>query len=146
MNFQDFISSSILIVYIIPIILYGITRQPYHIIAFMGTLGTNVISEIIKHVFIKEVSPRPQGAMNCDMMCTNGNQEGKPGMPSSHAATISFFTIYYLRHTSNLYIRAILIGYAVFVMMSRYHKRCHTVPQIMAGALLGSSMGILLDP
>ena len=144
MNFQDFISSSILIVYIIPIILYGFTYQPYHKIAFIGTLATNAISECIKHIFIKEVSPRPQGAMNCNVMCTNGNQEGKPGMPSSHAATIAFFTTYYLRHTNSLYIRAILIGYAALVMMSRYHKRCHTVPQIVAGAVLGSSMGILL--
>lgn len=144
MNFQDFISSSILIVYIIPIVLYGFTHQPYHIIAFMGTLGTNAISEIIKHVFIKDISPRPQGATNCNIMCTNGNQEGKPGMPSSHAATITFFATYYVRHTENLYIRAILIGYALLVMMSRYHKRCHTVPQIMVGALLGWSMGILL--
>jgi len=144
MNFQDFISNSILIVYIIPIILYGITRNPYHKIAFMGTFATNAISEIIKHVFIKDISPRPQGAMNCNIMCSNGNQEGKPGMPSSHSATIIFFTTYYYCHTSNLYIRAILIGYALLVMMSRYHKRCHTVPQIMVGALLGWSMGMLL--
>jgi len=145
MNFQDFISSSILIVYIIPVILYGITHQPYHIIAFMGTLATNVISEIIKHIFIKDISPRPQGATNCDIMCTNGNQEGKPGMPSSHTATIAFFTIYYLRHTDHFYLHVILIGYAALIMISRYHKRCHTVPQIMMGALFGGSMGILLE-
>jgi membrane-associated phospholipid phosphatase len=144
MNFQDFLSSSIIIVYIIPIILYGVTHQPYHKIAFVGTLATNAISECIKHFLIREASPRPQGAMNCNIMCTNGNQEGKPGMPSSHAATIAFFTIYYIRHTSNFYLRALLISYAILVMMSRYHKRCHTVPQIIVGALLGGSMGILL--
>ena len=144
MNFQDFISSSILIIYIIPIVLYGITHKPYHKIAFIGALATNSISEIIKHVFIKDISPRPEGAINCNIMCTNGNQEGKPGMPSSHAATIVFFTTYYYCHTRNFHIRAILIGYAVLVMMSRYHKRCHTVPQIMVGALLGWSMGMLL--
>ena len=144
MNFQDFISSSILIIYIIPIILYGITHKSYHEIAFIGTLATTAISECIKHIFIKEVSPRPQGAMNCNVMSTNGNQEGKPGMPSSHAATIAFFTTYYVRHTQNLYIRVILISYALLVMMSRYHKRCHTVPQIMVGALLGGSMAMLL--
>jgi membrane-associated phospholipid phosphatase len=145
MNFQDFLSSSILILYIIPIILYGITRNPYHKIAFIGTLGATAISECIKHIFIKEASPRPQGAMNCNIMCTNGNREGKPGMPSSHAATVAFFATYYVRHTNNLYIRGILISYAVLVMMSRYHKRCHTVPQIMVGALLGGSMGMLLN-
>jgi hypothetical protein len=144
MNFQDFISSSILIIYIIPIVLYGITRDSYHKIAFIGTFATNAISEIIKHVFIKDISPRPQGAINCNIMCTNGNQEGKPGMPSSHAATIVFFTTYYYCHTRNVYIRAMLIGYALLVMMSRYHKRCHSIPQIMVGALLGWSMGMLL--
>jgi membrane-associated phospholipid phosphatase len=145
MNFQDFISSSILIIYIIPIVLYGMTHQSYHEIAFIGTLAATSISECIKHIFIKELSQRPQGAMNCNVMCTNGNQEGKPGMPSSHAATVAFFAIYYCRHTRNLYIRIILIGYALLVMMSRYYKRCHSIPQIMVGALLGGSMGVLLS-
>lgn len=145
MNFQDFLSSSILIVYIIPIVLYSITHKSYHKIAFMGALAATGISECIKHIFIKEVSPRPQGAKNCNMMCTNGNQEGKPGMPSSHATTVAFFAAYYVRHTQNFYIRAILITYALLVMMSRYHKRCHTVPQIIVGAMLGGGMGVLLN-
>ena len=144
MNFQDFISSSILIVYMIPIVLYGMTHKSYHIIAFIGTLAATAISECIKHIFIKEVSPRPQGAMNCNVMCTNGNQEGKPGMPSSHATTVAFFAVYYFRHTQNIYLRAILIGYALLVMMSRYYKRCHSLLQLMMGALLGGSMGVLL--
>ena len=145
MNFQDFISISILAAYIIPVILYSITHQPYHKIAFIGVLAASGISECIKHIFIKEVSPRPQGASNCDLLCTNGKQEGKPGMPSSHSATIAFFATFYFRHTNHLYIRISLICYAILVMMSRYYKRCHSISQIMVGAFLGGSMGVLLN-
>lgn len=145
MNFQDFISCSIISVYIIPVILYGITHQSYHKIAFIGVLAVNGISECIKHIFVKDVSPRPDGATDCNLLCTNGNQEGKPGMPSSHSATVAFFATFYYCHTTNPYIRTGLIIYAILVMMSRYYKRCHSVPQITVGALLGWSIGVLLD-
>lgn len=145
MNLQDFISFSVIVVYFIPITLYCITQQPYHIKALIGILATTAISECIKHIFVKDVSPRPYGATNCNLLCTNGNQEGKPGMPSSHSATVAFFAAFYYHHTTNPYLRMGLILYAIFVMMSRYHKRCHSIPQITVGALLGWSMSVLLN-
>lgn len=145
MNIQDLISSSIIVVYAIPFILYGMTREPYHKIAFIGIFAASAISECIKHIFIKEASPRPQGAADCDILCCNGDQEGKPGMPSSHSATVAFFAAFYFRHTTNPYLRTALIIYALLVMRSRYVKRCHSIPQITVGAILGIGLSMLLD-
>jgi len=145
MNFQDFISASVIIEYLLPIILYVYTEQSYHKIAFIGTFVTMVISECIKHYFVKKASPRPRGAINCNLLCTDGNQEGKPGMPSSHAATVTFFAAFYFRHTSNFYLRALLILYAILVISSRYVKRCHSIPQLAGGALLGYLLSVLLN-
>ena len=136
------ISMSIFILYIIPICLYFYTKDPIHIKAFLGLVGTNTISECIKHFFIKESSPRPSGAANCNLLCNNGNQEGKPGMPSSHSATTAFFTAFYYQQTNNGFIHSGLIGYNILMMMSRYIMKCHTIPQIILGTLLGIGISL----
>lgn len=61
-------------------------------------------------------------------------------MPSSHSATVVFLTGYYLKYTNNTLLNMLFIEYAFAVMASRYVKRCHTIPQIISGALLGLSL------
>jgi membrane-associated phospholipid phosphatase len=137
MLFQDLISSSVIILYIIPLILYGTTYDNIHIKGLLGLLGTTGISEFIKYNFIKDKSKRPEGAKNCNLLADDGNQEGKPGMPSSHSAQVVFFSSFYYQFTKNIYIRILLIIYAIFVMLSRYLKRCHNILQIVTGGSLG---------
>jgi membrane-associated phospholipid phosphatase len=137
MIISDILSISTVYLSIIPLISYIITKDSYHIRAFIGILGALIISMCIRNIFIKEVSVRPYGATNCDIMATNGNRAGKPGMPSSHATTVVFFALFYLRYITNPLLRAMLILYAISVMIARYDKKCHTVPQIVGGALLG---------
>jgi membrane-associated phospholipid phosphatase len=142
---SDILSFSTLFLYIIPIVLYGITHESYHKRAFIGIIATYAISSCIKHNFVKEMSPRPLRAMNCNVLCNNGNQEGQPGMPSSHSAVVSFFALFYVRHITNPLIRVLIILYALSVMVSRYTKNCHTIPQIIMGGLLGLSMNLVIQ-
>ena len=137
-NIIDLLSISAGVSYLIPIILYYLSGNIVHIIAFMGISVTTLVSEMIKYLFIGKISPRPQGARNCNLLCNDGIQEGRPGMPSSHSAEVVFFSAYYYQITDNTFIRVILIVYALLVMGSRYLKKCHTINQIMAGALLGA--------
>ena len=142
MNIAQTISMSIFIVYSIPICLYFYTADPIHIKAFIGLVVTNTISECIKHFYIKDYSPRPLGAANCNLLCNNGNQEGKPGMPSSHSATTAFFMAFYYQQTNNEFIHSGLLGYHILMMISRYLMKCHTIPQIAVGTLLGIGMAL----
>jgi len=142
MSIPQAISMSIFILYIIPICLYFYTKDPIHIKAFIGLLGTNILSEFIKHFCIKDSNPRPEGAADCNLLCNNGNQEGKPGMPSSHSATTAFFTSFYYQQTNNGFIHSGLIGYNILMMMSRYLMKCHTIPQIVVGTLLGIGISL----
>ena len=142
MNVPQTISMSIFIVYCIPIFLYFYTKDPIHIKALIGLVGTTTISECIKHFYIKNSNPRPIGAANCNLLCNNGNQEGKPGMPSSHSATTAFFAAFYYHLTDDRLIRGGLIGYDIMMMISRYSMKCHTIPQIAAGTLLGIGMAL----
>ena len=131
---------SILLVYIIPGIMYIYTHNPREIIAIVGVFGLNMISESIKHLIIGTSSPRPKGAYDCNLLCTDGLQEGRPGMPSGHSSQVVFFASFYYSQTKNPWIRSGLIIYALLVMYARYAKHCHTIPQIATGALLGFLM------
>ena len=102
-----------------------------------GLIGTLLSSEFIKRFLIGEWSPRPIGANNCNMLCDDENQSGKPGMPSSHTAITSFFVVYYIQQTNNIWIQLFLILFLLSVMSARYIKRCHTIYQIGAGFLYG---------
>lgn len=140
MNFANTLSISVIYLYIIPFILYIFTHNPIHFKAFLGISGTTILSETLKFFFIRGASPRPKGARDCDLLCTDGNQEGKPGMPSSHSATVAFFSSFYYQQTTNPIIKSVLVIYAGLVMLSRYIKRCHTINQIIVGTVLGVSL------
>ena len=144
-HIQDYISMSILLVYIIPSIMYIYTHNPREIIAILGVFGSNMISESIKHLIIGTSSPRPKGAYDCNLLCTDGLQEGRPGMPSGHSTDVSFFAGYYWQQTNNIIIRSLLVMYAGIIMLSRYLKKCHTINQIIGGTIFGLSSSILVN-
>ena len=140
MHIDDIISLSILLVYIIPTILYVITHNIRELFAIIGITCLVTISEGVKYFVIKQRSPRPDGATDCNIWCTDGIQEGKPGMPSGHSLMSTFFAGYYFNETDNIWIKFALIGFAIAIMISRYTKRCHSVEQIIIGGLIGLGM------
>jgi len=136
----DWISISAGGMYAVPVLLYFMTYDPQQLLGFLGLVATLGIGEFIKHYIIGTASPRPKGATDCNLWCTDGNQEGRPGMPSGHSSQVAFFASFYYSQTKNPWIRVILVGYALIVMYARYAKHCHTIPQIATGALLGFLM------
>ena len=137
MNIVDLISMSVLFLYIILPVLYSITKNVIHFKAFLGLIGTTIISETLKYFFIGQLSLRPEGAKDCNLLCNDGDQAGRPGMPSSHSAEAAFILGFYYQQYDNKYIRLILIIYTALVMLSRYLKKCHTINQVFVGAFLG---------
>jgi membrane-associated phospholipid phosphatase len=140
MNIPDLLSKSVILIYIIPLLLYVVTGNNIHFKGFLGVSGTTIISETLKFFFIGKASPRPEGAKDCNLLCNDGNQSGKPGMPSSHSASVAFFLGFYFHQTDNKFIRGALVVYTGLVMVSRYLKKCHTISQVIVGALLGMSL------
>jgi membrane-associated phospholipid phosphatase len=140
MDLLDIVSFSVLFLYVIPIVLFLYTKQTNQLKILFGLIGTTFLSETLKHHVFQESSPRPTGAKNCNIWCDDGNQEGRPGMPSSHSAEVAFFSSVYYSQTTNPILRLLLIVYAAAVMLSRYLKRCHTLQQIGVGAALGLTL------
>ena len=139
---QDIISLSIWLVYIVPITLFLYTQNPIHVVALIGPVIAQ-LSELIKYKIGKR-SSRPDGALDCNLMCNDGDKSGQPGMPSGHSIDVSFFTGFYWQYTDNIIIRSALILYAALVMLSRYLKKCHTVGQITAGAMIGLGASFII--
>lgn len=128
------ISLSELVLTAIPIYLFFKTNNLEHLIAFIGILSTAGLVEFIK-MYILPNEHRPAGAKGCDLLCRSPNDSGKPGMPSGHSAISSFFGAYYDIRSPLYWAYVLLIG------MSRFYKKCHTPPQIVAGIGVGLMTG-----
>jgi membrane-associated phospholipid phosphatase len=136
------LSASVIAFYVIPLILYAWTSDPFHLKALAGYIVTTLASEGIKHGVIKGRGPygqRPAGATDCNLWCNNGPQAGRPGMPSSHSAEAAYLAMVYGSSSHRLE----WVLYALLVMGSRYAKECHSLPQIVVGAVVGVLIGLL---
>ena len=137
------LSVSVIGLYGITLLLFLRTYDVFHLIAFMGLLLVRTLSEGLKIHCKGTTCPRPLGAKDCNTFCSDGNQEGRPGMPSTHAAFVTFFVTYYMPFMSTP-LRALATLYAAAVIYSRYAKKCHSVIQLASGSVLGGGMGMLL--
>jgi len=136
---------SVGVIYLTPFVLYWMTGQNIHLKAWLGLMATLGVSHMLKVDVVKQASPRLKGARDCDLMCMDGNQEGKPGMPSGHSSAAAFFSAFYYQQTANPWIKAALVLYVMIMMVSRYLKRCHSVSQIAVGGLIGLLMNYLVQ-
>jgi membrane-associated phospholipid phosphatase len=131
------LSMSVVLFYVLPLCMYLWTSNPFHLTVWAGYVATTIFSEGLKHGVIREKSPRPEGASDCNLWCNNGPQGGRPGMPSSHSAEAVFLATTYGSQGSPV----LWWIYAALVMFSRYAKQCHSVSQLMVGAAVGALTG-----
>ena len=129
-------------------ILYQLGVVPYifsikYIIGFTTIVA---LSEFIKLAVYPytDLAKRPIGAYNSNFLANNGNVEGKPGLPSTHTASVSYFATYnflimcnthLIEHTAIFHL--LNIGILLGTAWSRYYKKCHSITQILTGAIFG---------
>jgi membrane-associated phospholipid phosphatase len=156
--FWDYVSVSVVGLYTYPI-LKCIEEQSLDlkwIICLIGLFMMHIVTTVIKRLVHKPLtdytnhwSHRPDGATNCDILCRNGDQQGRPGFPSGHMATVAFFTIYWLivhgMHRDAQVVHVIFIIYTILVALSRHRKKCHTLLQICVGYGVGATSAVLMS-
>ena len=142
-SLENIVSISVILVYLVPGVLYFYTGNARELIAMIGALATVTTSEGIKYMIVKERNPRPKGARDCNLLCTDGLQEGRPGMPSGHSAMAAFFATFYINETEEIWVKILIVVFAISVMYSRYKKRCHSLEQIVVGCLFGMACATL---
>ena len=94
----------------------------YILIFFIGLIVLQLLTKIIKSM-IKEERPVKSKTY---------------GMPSTKAATLSFIVCYFIltNKLKNKTIIILLIGLLIGVC-SKYYMKEHSIPQLLAGVLLG---------
>ena len=127
-----------------------------------------LISSVIVHVlkqqnypkFMYNITRRPRGALNCDLLSRNGIKKwGTPGFPSCHVTTITLFGMFMIFAKYELYRKKgrkisnfirnefTFIGTNILIivltMWARYYKNCHNLFQISGGFLLGTFMAYI---
>jgi membrane-associated phospholipid phosphatase len=64
------------------------------------------------------------------------------GMPSGHAQSVVFSTVYYYLVMNNGFL-LFFIGISMITLVERVHDHHHTVMQVMVGAILGGLIAVL---
>ncbi|KAG5187857.1 phosphatidic acid phosphatase type 2/haloperoxidase [Tribonema minus] len=96
-----------------------------------GQMLDIVLNKTLKHV-VHEARPTE--------FCANHGS----GMPSHHSEFMFFFATWCSLFLANrLLINAVLLIWPIAVAVSRVYLTCHTVRQVVAGALVGSGFGAL---
>ena len=153
-NIYDVISLSLVPLYAVPGMIGLVKYSPAYILCSIAAPFVSFTNELIKKRVGKlsdnPIFYRPKGAVNCTLL--NGRCDpNAPAFPSGHVATTTYivYTLYrltfrnaidsYFIHLTTAIIYVCLMGY------SRYAKRCHNIPQVVAGVGYGLLCGTLFD-
>ncbi len=107
----------------------------------LAVLAAGVAVEWIKRAVVwagaGSWSRRPAGARDCDLWCVGGAVGGAPGFPSGHMTTATLLVSALWFHLRSPIVLWIGVPWAGAMAWSRWIKRCHSVVQIVGGAVLG---------
>lgn len=120
-------------------IYYGIQMNNYNLYYSMNL--SLFLERIIKYSTTDvQIFKRPIGACRCGLFNDGGNISYASGFPSGHMTlTSNFFNNLLIIHKREKELKYIIIYNLPCLLMAfaRYEKRCHDIPQIIAGYVLG---------
>lgn len=136
----DQTSLSYMLVMVAPLVIWFVyPRATFYLWLFVAILVLSAAVHLMKIGFGTEgIYGRPAGACGCDLLCTSENDERKPGFPSGHVATAWMLVVVMSWYTRSPMVAVVGTLWASLVAYSRYWKRCHNLPQIIAGYVAGT--------
>lgn len=141
----DIISLSLLPMFAYPWLRFLYSGDKFWIVFATGMIISELATKGIKQLTKTFGQPflRPKGARGCNIFCSDGLVEGRPGFVSGHCSSTSFFFTFLFLHTRNP--QMLVIGSIAIILMSlaRFNKKCHNVFQIVSGNMFGMSTAIL---
>ena len=160
MNIFDIIARAYpLIIQVIVLGHFIFTKNKESIYLFIWFLFNDFINKtsklLLKKFFQNKEIPilgkgeRPQ-TKNCGLIA-DGSNSSSYGTPSGHSQFASFFSLYSVLVINDLPIEegvkyvffAILTIVALWIMYTRLQFKCHTIQQIIFGALIGSILAFI---
>lgn len=102
-------------------------------------ITTDVLKRFPYPQQIYDITRRPKGACNCDLLSKGGPRPwGTPGFPSGHMANITFFSFYLLNNYKlSLYQKYLVYTLIPLTGWARMYKNCHNLFQVVGGIITG---------
>lgn len=146
MHIEDLVSVSVLPLVLAPWVLYFLTFDALYAKWTVAVVLSQCIVGAIQFVLGENtINQRPALATKCGVL----NDDHFPvwGMPSGHVthAALGSMTIALLlcQHTGAAILLA--MAYISSVSWARYKKNCHSVPQVVAGCVLGVTVALSMS-
>ena len=152
------------IIIIVPFLSFFLTNDiSLLLLSVMLTLVDKIFTPFLKNFVFKNLmgsknypilgtGTRPKGAKDTGCFLTKKDIPSNTyGMPSGHATSAWFFSIYVINKIFDSSMNQItkIVGISLFVslalaiMYSRVKLRCHTIQQVILGAIFGITSGKL---
>lgn len=165
---SDICRQSPILIQLIGIILFSITRDPIFIFFtitahLFGFLVNVLIKKILKYFFPTYkpfLRPNPPSwGCHCYKEDNKDNEDNKDktkygyGMPSGHSQMAGFAFMFwcmyvYIKYKNNkksfIIASTVLFICMIAIMYSRVEEGCHTILQVVIGSLIGMTFGYIL--
>jgi membrane-associated phospholipid phosphatase len=142
---------------ILSLTILGASTKNLYILSIVALLFAKQIPEkLVKYSirgdFGDELNQRPYDAKNCNMINEGGRAVDRPGFPSGHS-TVAYIlltiAVYeWIQQQKGLHgtppiLIFILLFFALAVPFARVQSHCHTIQQVLGGAILGIVIGLI---
>lgn len=129
---------------VLGVITWNIHFIQISVVATILVLVTEVVKfatwpHLQKHTWLQ----RPSGARNCGCVNQGGLVGGRAGFPSGHVALAAYLA-WKLLAPYGVPGAFVATLFTLLVGIARIQKRCHTVAQVIAGAVFGGVAALLL--
>ena len=140
----NLISLAVLPLMAVPWLAFSVTGNLGYLVILAGCVFCEALIKLTRKLpVVAEWQLRPVGAADCGICNDGGNYEGRIGMPSGHVALTTYIAVSLVMMRGTCAKAMVLAAFAVILMAtSRVRRRCHTIPQVIVGALLGAGMAV----
>ncbi len=119
-------------------------KLKWMIIYLIGFFCNSLVNIIIKHIVRQ---PRPSDNPELINMLLNSGRElsfDKYGMPSGHAQSVFYSTIFIFMVTKNVYILFLYALISLITITQRYINKRHSLLQVFVGLIIGCIIGYFM--
>lgn len=152
----DAISLSILPIMALPVLLCYASYHAGNIVRAIELVKV-IIGMVLIQIAIKilhsslplnQYCSRPLGAHNCNLYNQGGDYSRRVGMPSGHVMMTSFILVsigrIYATENNKLPLIIVICVAISLMAISRVKRSCHTILQVCVGAIVGSTIALLI--
>lgn len=149
LDYVGYFGPVILVCTTVAFYMWHYSSQRHKVKAILAKFGGLLIFSSLLNAVLKRIieAPRPTGEI---ALFGEPRSRDFYGMPSGHAQMVAFIIVFFIKHGNEVltvkpvWFAAMVVGYVVISILTviqRYAFRAHTLPQLVAGLVIGLTIG-----